>query len=168
MNTESTQTNQAAPLAPVRHTVTVDAPVERAFEVFTAGFDRWWPRSHHTGKAEPAEFLIEGKVGGRCYERGVDGVECDWGRVRAWEPPARLVIAWHLGTTWQFDPDPSRASEVEVRFVREGDKRTRVELEHRHIERHGPGAEAIAKSVGGAEGWPGIVAQFARVVATPS
>jgi hypothetical protein len=147
-------------LPSVRHAVTVEAARARAFDVFTRAWLRWWPRDHHIGKAPLAEIVLEPKVGGRWYERGEDGGECDWGRVRIWEPPARVVLAWHIDAKWQFDPDPERASEVEVRFIEEGAARTRVELEHRHIERHGPGAEAIAASVAKDGGWREILARF--------
>jgi uncharacterized protein YndB with AHSA1/START domain len=154
------------PLPPVRHTVVVEAPIDRAFQVFTAGFDKWWPRSHHIGKSDPEVFVIEEKEGGRCFERGKDGSECDWGRVRGWQPPERIVIAWHLNAAFQFDPDPAKASEVEVRFIRESEKRTRVELEHRHFERHGEGAEKVQASVGNKDGWPGIMDLYRGVASS--
>ena len=120
----------------VTKSVTVNAGRERAFTVFTEKFFTWWPKSHHIGDAELADAVIEPKVGGRWYERGVDGAECDWGRVLAYEPPDRVVLSWHLQGDWSYDPDPAKASEIEVRFVKEAARRTRVELTHRHIERH--------------------------------
>jgi uncharacterized protein YndB with AHSA1/START domain len=127
-------TMQTADLT-VRKTITVEAPQQRAFDVFTAGFDSWWPRSHHIGKAEMAEAIIECHEGGRAYERGVDGSECDWGRVLVWEPPTRLVLTWQINGRWQFDPDPEHASEIEVRFRSDGSEQTIVDLEPRLIDR---------------------------------
>jgi hypothetical protein len=95
-----------APVAPVFKTITVNVSVERAFDVFTAGFDSWWPRSHNISQSPMEKALIETFVGGRCYQRSIDGSECDWGRVIVWEPPHRFVIAWQLNADWQYDPDP--------------------------------------------------------------
>jgi uncharacterized protein YndB with AHSA1/START domain len=137
----------------VRRTVTVEASQQRAFEVFTAQFGTWWPKAYSIGEAEMADFVLEPKVGGRWYEVGVDGKECDTGRVTVFEPPDRLVLAWHLDARWQYDPDPARASEVEVRFIAEGPTRTRVELEHRGFERHGDGGDAVRGVVDSPQGW---------------
>jgi uncharacterized protein YndB with AHSA1/START domain len=149
----------------VRKSITVEAPQGRAFDVFTAGFDRWWPRSHHIGEAEMAEAIIECREGGRAYERGVDGSECDWGRVLVFERPNRVVISWQIGSDWKYDADPERASEYEVRFIPEGESRTLVEFEHRNIERHGEGAQKIYESVGSEGGWPGLLEMFANEAA---
>src|SRR5262249_14466886 len=148
-----TTTAQAAP--PVNRNVTVKANVERAFSVFTEGFDTWWPRSHHIGRQPLQKAVIEPRVGGRCYGREADGNECQWGTVTAWEPPTRLVIAWQIDTNWQFDPDMSHASEVEVLFTPQANGTTRVDLEHRHFERHGEGFERMRAGVGGDGGWGG-------------
>jgi uncharacterized protein YndB with AHSA1/START domain len=148
----------------VTKSVTVDAGRAHAFAVFTERFFTWWPSGHHIGEAELADAVIEPRTGGRWYERGVDGVECDWGRVLAYDPPARLLLSWHLQADWTYHPDPARASEVEVRFVEEAPGRTRVELEHRHIERHAdPGR--IVRGVDSPGGWAGILATYAEVVA---
>jgi uncharacterized protein YndB with AHSA1/START domain len=146
-------------LPALRRGITVKAPVARAFDAFTASFDAWWPRGHHIGKAELAEAVIEPRTGGRWYEKGVDGSECDWGSVLAWEPPARLVLSWHIGSDWQYNPDPARASELEIRFVAEGPDTTRVELEHRLFERHvdGPGVQT---AVSGEGGWTTLLDLF--------
>jgi uncharacterized protein YndB with AHSA1/START domain len=149
------------PALAVRKSVTVEAPAAHAFEVFTIGFDSWWPRGHHIARVELLAAVIEPKVGGRWYESGVDGSECEWGTVLVYEPPSRIVLSWHLNGQFEFDPDPTRASEVEVRFIADGSSRTRVELEHRYIERS-VGAEAVHKSVDSEGGWAGLLAAFAE------
>jgi uncharacterized protein YndB with AHSA1/START domain len=105
---------------------------------------------------------VEPRAGGRCFGRSEDGEECVWGSVRVWEPPQRLVLGWHLDGEWKYDPDPARASEVQVRFIAEGPSRTRVELEHRYIERHGATAEMVSKGVGGPDGWGGLLELYAK------
>jgi uncharacterized protein YndB with AHSA1/START domain len=142
----------------VRKTITVDAPRARAFEVFTSGFDRWWFRQHHIGAAEMAEAVLECREGGRWYERGVDGSECEWGRVLVFEPPERLVLAWQINDAWQHDPE--LVTEVDVRFVAESPDRTRVELEHRHIDRMGDGAAQIHEALDSPGGWSGLLEAF--------
>jgi uncharacterized protein YndB with AHSA1/START domain len=150
-------------VAPVAKSVTVNAPIDRAFQVFTESFNSWWPSTHHVRAVDLAEAVLEPALGGRWYERSVDGGECEWGRVTAFEPPHRLVLAWHLDGAYQYDPDPARASEVEVVFTDLGDGRTRVDLEHRALERHGAEAGKVRGEVGSPGGWPGIMDQFARV-----
>jgi uncharacterized protein YndB with AHSA1/START domain len=144
----------------VTKTITVRAGREHAFTVFTERFASWWPKSHHIGDAELADAVIEPREGGRWYERGVDGSECDWGRVLAWEPPGRVVLSWHLQGDWSYHPDPARASEIEVSFVAEAPGVTRVELEHRHIERH-DGAEDVLTGISSPNGWSGILTAYA-------
>jgi len=139
-------------------------PRERAFTVFTKGFNTWWPREHHIGAADLDEAVIEPAVGGRYYERGVDGSECDWGQVLAFEPFGRLVLSWHLQGDWKYDPDPAKASEIEVLFIAEAPDRTRVELEHRLIERHDL-AEKVAEGVGQDGGWGGLLHLYAEAAA---
>lgn len=148
--------------AAVRREVTVNAPPDRAFSVFTERFDAWWPRSHHIGAAEMREGVLEPREGGRWYERGVDGSECDWGEVLAWDPPHRLVLSWHINCDWTYDPDPARASEVEVTFTPTGDG-TRVELVHRNFERHGAGGDELRRSVAGSGGWGGLLELYAKL-----
>jgi uncharacterized protein YndB with AHSA1/START domain len=148
---------------PVTSTITVAASQERAFDVFTAQFGTWWPREYSIGEADMADFVIEPKAGGRWYELGVDGKECDTGRVLAFDPPERVVLAWHLNAQFQYDPDPEHASEVEVRFVAEGPSQTRVELEHRGFERHGDGAEGVRGAVD--SGWSYCLDLYAKVIA---
>jgi uncharacterized protein YndB with AHSA1/START domain len=149
--------------APVRRSVRVAAPQDRAFEVFTAGIGRWWPKSHHIGAAEPETVLIEPRVGGRWFERGVDGVECDVGKVLVWDPPARLVLGWQLSADFRFDPE--LITEVEVNFIPEGEAATRVELEHRDLERFGDRAGAVRQSIDAPNGWAGLLQLFAQSAA---
>jgi uncharacterized protein YndB with AHSA1/START domain len=152
---------------PIRYAVTVPLPAERAFTLFTEGYSTWWP-GHHIGKAEMAEAVLEPRAGGRYYERGVDGSECDWGTVLACDPPSRIVVAWQItedNGAWVYDPDITRASEFEATFRPQPDGQTRVELEHRHIDRHGAGAAGIYGGVSGPGGWPGIMEDYAKVAA---
>jgi uncharacterized protein YndB with AHSA1/START domain len=146
----------------IRGKITVDVPVDRAFDVFTNSFDTWWPREFHIGQRDIAEAIIEPREGGRWYERGVDGSECDWGRVLVWDPPNRLVVTWQINGQWQFDPDPARASEVEVLFSAEGPGRTTVEVTHEHIGRL-DGSRVIYDSINEGNGsWPNLLARFAK------
>jgi uncharacterized protein YndB with AHSA1/START domain len=147
----------------VRKSITVPASQQRAFEVFTAQLGRWWPKDYHIGQAEMADFVIEPQVGGRWYEVGVDGQQCDTGRVLAYEPHDRVMLAWHIAGNWQFDPDPARASEVEVRFIAEGPNQTRVELEHRGFDRRDDG-QAVHAAVAGEMGWGFCLGRFAAAV----
>jgi uncharacterized protein YndB with AHSA1/START domain len=149
---------------PVRKSIVVDTTPERAFNVFTAGYDTWWPRSHHIGKSPMKKAIIEGRVGGRCYTEQEDGSECDWGQILVWEPPHRLVLAWQITHEWGYQPDLAESSEVEVRFSPESDGRTRVELEHRHLERHGAGGAAMRTAVDSPNGWGGLLDLFKQTV----
>lgn len=164
-------TEQAAAtgsFTPVRCAVTVPLSLERAFALFTEGFFSWWPHGHHLGKADLADVVLEPRTGGRYYERGVDGSECDWGQVLACDPPHRIVVSWRINAnddTWFPDPDPARASEFEVTFVAQPDGQTRVELEHRHFERHGAGGEGIHAGVSSPGGWVTILDSYAKVAA---
>ncbi|WP_136611696.1 SRPBCC family protein [Sinomonas albida] len=148
----------------VRKVITVEAPVERAFEVFTQRFDEIKPRDHNLLTVPIAETVFEARVGGHIYDRGEDGSVCRWARVLAFEPPARLVFSWDIGPTWQLEADEANASEVEVRFVADGPDRTRVELEHRNIDRHGPGWESVYAGVDNEGGWPLYLARYAQLV----
>lgn len=151
-------TTQIRP-TPVRKTIFVNAPPEHAFDVFTSGIGRWWPKSHKVGPSDLDRPIIEPRSGGRWYELDVDGSQCEIGKVAVWEPPARLVLIWQLTSEFTYDPD--LITEVEVLFTpeREG---TRVDLEHRDLERMGDKAAAMRETVGGPGGWPGLLALFAE------
>jgi uncharacterized protein YndB with AHSA1/START domain len=154
--------SQNATVAPVQRSVTVAAPPERAFEVFTAGFASWWPSSHSVIEGGYEGAYIEPHEGGRWYERSKTGVEEVWGRVLVYEPPHRIVLSWLLDGEFEIDPEPSRATEVEVRFTPQGDG-TLVELEHRGFERRSDGAP-IADAVGADGGWGSLLELYARAV----
>ena len=153
---------QARPVI-IRHDIVVNAPVERAFRVFTEQFGDFKPREHNLLGVPIAETVFEPRVGGHIFDRGEDGSLCKWARILAYEPPNRVVFSWDIGPTWQVDPDTTRSSEVEVRFIAESAERTRVELEHRHIERHGEGWESVADGVGGDAGWPLYLRRYASL-----
>lgn len=144
--------------APVRKSIFVDASPSHAFDVFTAGIGRWWPKTHKIGPADLDRPIIEPRSGGRWYELDVDGSECEIGKVAVWEPPSRLVLIWQL--TPEFTYDPGLITEVEVLFTPEGDG-TRVDLEHRDLERMGDKADAMRETVSGPGGWPGLLQLFA-------
>jgi uncharacterized protein YndB with AHSA1/START domain len=152
--------------APVRTSIVVEAPKERAFDVFTADIGSWWPADKHILQGELAGMEFEPRAGGRIIDRGVDGTESPWARVLAYEPPDRVVFSWDISLRWELESDPERCSEVEVRFVAEGDTRTRVELEHRALERHGEGWEAMRDAVGSPNGWGDGLRSFAAYVAS--
>ena len=148
----------------VRKTVTVQAPLAVAFEVFTSRMARWWPMaSHHIGQSDCADVVVEPRAGGRWFERGVDGVECPWGEVLAWQPLERVLLAWRLNAQWQFDP--AFLNEIEVRFVAVDAKTTRVELEHRGLEAFGEQAAQMRDVLGSANGWGGMLDHYAEVAA---
>jgi uncharacterized protein YndB with AHSA1/START domain len=149
-------------VAPVRKTITVKTSLEHAFHVFTAGFDSWWPKSHHIGPSPMTKGILEGRAGGRCYSEQQDGTEWDWGSVLAWEPPHRLVIAWQIAPIWKYEPSLAKSSEVEIRFTPLAGGETRVDLEHRHLERHGAGAAEMRKSIDGEGGWGALLDFFAK------
>ena len=152
--------NRTITPAPVRRAVTVAAPPALAFEVFASRIGSWWPKSHHIGAAEPETVVIEPREGGRWFERAPDGSECEVGKVLVWDPPARLVLAWQLTAEWRFDPQ--LVTEVEVRFTPEGQGATRVELEHRNLERFGEPAEQVRGQIDAPSGWAGILDLYAR------
>ena len=147
----------------VRMQIVVDAPAERAFRVFTEQFGGFKPREHNLLPVPIAETVFEPRVGGHVYDRGVDGSECRWARVLAYEPPDRVVFSWDISPRWQLETDPAKASEVEVRFIAETSQRTRVELEHRHLERHGEGWESVRDGVAADQGWPLYLDRYAAL-----
>ncbi len=155
MTTQAQQTS-------VRTSIVVDAPIERAFSVFTEDFGSFKPPEHNILGVELAETVFELREGGHVYDRGVDGSECRWARVLAYEPPDRVVISWDLNPQWQIESDLEKTSEVEVRFISETPQRTRVELEHRNLDRHGEGWEGERDAVGSEGGWPLYLRRFAE------
>src|SRR3954466_15151552 len=147
----------------VRREIVVQAPLEKAFTVFTERFGDIKPPEHNLLGAPIAETVFEPHVGGGIYDRATDGSQCRWARVLVFEPPHRVVFSWDIGPTWQLETDPENASEVEVRFVADGPDRTRVELEHRHLDRHGPGWPQLRAGVDDEQGWPLYLARYASV-----
>ncbi|MGW1682498.1 SRPBCC family protein [Saccharopolyspora sp. NPDC002376] len=149
----------------VRKEVVVNAPIERAFTVFTERFGDFKPPEHNLLQAEIAETVFEPHVGGHIFDRGADGSECRWARILTYEPPHRVVFSWDINPRWQIESDQEHTSEVEVRFIAEAAQRTRVELEHRELDRHGPGWQAVSDGVGGEGGWPVYLARYAQLLA---
>jgi uncharacterized protein YndB with AHSA1/START domain len=143
----------------------VEAAREEAFSVFTEDIGSWWPPEHHILEGDLAEMIFEPHVGGHVYDRGADGSECRWARVLAYDPPERIVFSWDINLQWAIEPDADKSSEVEVRFIAETPGRTRVELEHRHLDRHGSGGENMSGAVGSPEGWDSGRKSFASVLA---
>ena len=150
-------------VAPVRTDITVEVPQEHAWKVFTERMDAWWPASHHTGPGTLAGAYIEPREGGRWYERTVEGGESEWGTVLTWQPHERLVLSWQLDATFEYDPD--FVTEVEVRFVAETPHRTRVELEHRNLDRYGDAEGPVREQLAGEGGWSELLALFAGTAA---
>ena len=148
----------------IRHSVTVDAPIEKAFKVFTEDFGRFKPPEHNLLGVEITETVFEARVGGFLYDRGVDGSECRWARILAYEPPHRVVISWDISPYWQIETDRDKTSEVEVRFIAQTPGRTQVELEHRNLHRHGEGWEGVREGVDGDQGWPLYLRRYAGIV----
>jgi uncharacterized protein YndB with AHSA1/START domain len=148
----------------VRKQIVVDAPIERAFTVFTDRFGDFKPPEHNLLGAPISRTVFEPRVGGNIVDRAADGSECRWARILAFDPPERVVFSWDISPRWTIETDPAQTSEVEVRFYAESPTRTRVELEHRHIDRHGPGWEAVAGGVDGAEGWPLYLDRYAALL----
>jgi uncharacterized protein YndB with AHSA1/START domain len=155
-----------APATSVQKSIVVNAPVERAFTIFTDQMGSWWPPDMHILDAPLAKMVFEPRAGGRIYDVGTDGSECQWSRVLAYERPARVVISWDISLQWQIETNPERTSEVEIRFTAEGENRTRVDLEHRNLDRHGDGWESMRTAVGSPNGWNKGLAAFAERIGT--
>ncbi|SDO78039.1 SRPBCC family protein [Afipia sp. GAS231] len=152
-------------VAPIKQSIVVEASIERAFKVFTEDFGSFKPPEHNLLTVPIAETVFEPRVGGHIYDRGVDGSECHWARVLAYEPPNRVLLSWDISPTWQIETNPDKTSEWEVWFIAETPSRTRLELEHRHLERHGEGWEGVRAGVEGDQGWPLYLQRFARIIA---
>ena len=150
----------------VRRHIVVQAPIDRAFTVFTERFGDFKPPEHNLLRAPIAETVFEPKVGGHIYDRATDGSECHWARVLAFEPPDRVVFSWDIDPQWQLETDPDNASEVEVQFIAETPYRTRVELEHRHLDRHGPGWQSVSDGVAHDQGWKLYLDRYAALFGT--
>ena len=151
----------ASAISTLHGKATVAMPAEKAFAFFTDSFGSWWPADYHIGQADMADAILEPREGGRWYERGVDGSECDWGRVLTWEPPRRLVVTWQINGQWQFDSNPAHASEIEVHFTADGPDHTAVELEHRHLDRLVDG-QIIHDTIGQGGGWTAVLDAFVK------
>jgi uncharacterized protein YndB with AHSA1/START domain len=147
--------------APVRKSITVKADAARAFAVFTGRIGSWWPRSHCVASSPQKDVVLEPKVGGRWFEIGEDGSQCNWGKVLAWEPPVRLLLAWQINADWKYDPE--FITEVEVRFTALAAGETRVDLEHRNLERFGDKIEDVRSKIDSPNGWSGILKIYAEV-----
>jgi uncharacterized protein YndB with AHSA1/START domain len=156
----TTQASQTA----IRKQVVVAAPLERAFRVFVDDFDRIKPHEHNLLQSPIAETVFDPRVGGHIYDRATDGSECRWARVLVYEPPTRIVFTWDISPQWQIESDQNKTSEVEVRFISEALDRTRVELEHRYLDRHGPGWESERDGVAGEGGWPLYLRRYNDVI----
>jgi uncharacterized protein YndB with AHSA1/START domain len=157
--------NTHVPIAAVKQSVVVEAPIERAFKVFTEEFGSFKPPEHNLLGVPIAETVFERHVGGHLYDRGADGSECRWARVLAYEPPNRVLLSWDISPRWQIETDPDKTSEWEVRFTAETPHRTRVEIEHRKLDRHGMGWESERDGVAGDQGWPLYLRRFADLFA---
>ena len=160
-------TTDTQPLS-ITATTTVEVPIDEAFRFFTEDIDSWWNADHHIIEAPLSHMVFEPFVGGHVYDVGTDGSECQWARVLAYEPPTRFVFSWDINLQWQIETDPERTSEIEVTFTPEGDNRTRVELEHRNLDRHGDGWEGMREAVAAPDGWGKGLASLAEAAARRS
>lgn len=152
-------------IEPVRRQLVVNLGIERAFRLFIDRFDAIKPRDHNLLSVAIAETVFEPRQGGHIYDVGVDGSQCRWSRVLAYDPPRRVVFSWDIGPTWQLETDPTKTSEVDVRFIAESSSRTRVELEHRNLDRHGEGWRSVADGISGEGGWPLYLRRYSTIAA---
>ncbi len=150
--------------APVRKSLVVKADAQTCFAAFTAGIGRWWPRSKSIGSSAQEDVILEPRVGGRWYERGADGSECEWGKVLAWHPPARVILAWQVDTNWKFDA--TLITEVEITFTSVDAHQTRVDIEHRCLERLGEKAAQARNAYDSDNGWQGLLKTFGDFMVT--
>lgn len=157
--------SSSATATTVKKFVVVEASIERAFEVFTKKFGSFKPAEHNLLAVKIAETVFEARVGGYVYDRGIDGSECRWARVLSYEPPHRVLLSWNISPRWQIENDADKASEWEVRFTAETPQRTRVEIEHRKLERHGEGWQGVRDGVAGDQGWPLYLQRYAELLA---
>jgi len=153
-------------VAPVRQSVVVNVGLERAFGAFTGDIGRWWPRTHSIGSTPPVDVIVEKRPGGRCYELGTDGAECEWGKILLWEPPTRFILGWQLDPNWKYDP--GLITEVEVTFTALTANETRIDLEHRNLERFGDQASRVRDAIGSDGGWLAILKSFVAHTAAAS
>ena len=152
--------------APVKRSVVVKVGVERAFTAFTGNIGRWWPRTHAIGSTPPVDIVLEPRQGGRCYELGTDGAECEWGKILLWEPPNRFILGWQLDANWKYDP--TLITEVEVTFTALAGLETRVDLEHRNLERFGEHAGRVHDAISSDGGWLSILETFVAQTEGPA
>ncbi|MEO6712800.1 MAG: SRPBCC family protein [Mycobacteriales bacterium] len=145
----------------VRRQIVVDASIDKAFATFVERFGDFKPKEHNILAVPITSTTFEPRVGGHIYDVAEDGSECRWARVLAYEPPDRVVFSWDISPNWQLEADEANASEVEVRFLAESAESTRIELEHRNLDRHGPGWEGVRDAVAHDEGWPLYLARYA-------
>jgi Activator of Hsp90 ATPase homolog 1-like protein len=148
----------------VARSITVPLSQSRTFELFTGRMTEFWPKDHSIGTAEIAEVVVEPRAAGRWFERGMDGSECNWGRVAFWEPPRKVVLIWQISSSWQFDPNFE--TEVEVTFTEETPGRTRVDLRHGNLQRYGDATEQMRAIFDDPKGWTGTLARFAELADT--
>jgi uncharacterized protein YndB with AHSA1/START domain len=148
---------------PIHQAVTVPVPVAQAFTTFT-DLARWWPREYTWAGDTLEDIGIDPREGGHCYERGPFGFTCHWGRVLVWDPPTRLAFTWQIAPDRVPEPNPDKASEVEVRFAPAGTSSTRATLEHRAFARHGEAGDAYREALASPEGWPLILDRYAATL----
>ncbi len=153
---------EAAEKLLVRKSVRVSVPIERAFSVFLEQMETWWPATHHIAPQPFQTIIIEPRVGGRWYERDAEGNDCNWGFVRAWDPPRFVTLSWHLQQDWSYDADGEHASDVDLRFTAEGPDSTLVELTHYNLERHGEGYAALREQLDGSGAWGYVLDEYAK------
>jgi uncharacterized protein YndB with AHSA1/START domain len=155
---------ESAAVVEVFRSMSVPLSQTRAFELFTTRMTEFWPKEHSIGESELAEVVLEPRTDGRWFERGIDGSECQWGRIASWEPPRKVVLLWQIGSDWRFDPEFE--TEVEVMFIEEGPERSRVDLRHRNLQRYGDNTEQMRAIFGDPKGWTGTLASFVDLAGT--